>query len=348
MDILEFGTDKSGRKAHLFILKNQNGMKVSVTEYGAHIVSLEIPGVNGRTRDVILGYDSVSGYESDQCCIGATIGRNANRIKDAVFSINGKQYHLEKNENGNNSHSGSNGYQHRFWEVLDSGKNYVTFQLLSPDKDQGFPGAFRVKLTYSLTESNQVWIRFQGVSDQDTIVNMTNHSYFNLNGHESGNILDHKLRIDADYYSPVRDESWIPTGLRSRVAGTPLDFRMEKCIGTEITSDFEQLNIAHDYNHNYILNKEGCRIRRAAEVYCEKSRIKMTLDTNLPAVQLYTAGYMENIHGKYGNIYGKQQGFCLEAQYTPNAIHTPGEEQPLLKAGNRYDKTIIYGFSWKM
>lgn len=352
MEILDFGKSQSGRSAHLFVLENQNGMKISVTEYGAHLVSVEIPQKNGVARDVVLGYDDVSGYESDECCLGATIGRNANRIEGAAFFLNGIRYHLEPNENGNNSHSGPNGYQYRFWEVADTGTDFVTFSLFSPDGDQGFPGELQVHVIYSLTKNNQVRIHLEGVGNQDTLVNLTNHSYFNLNGHDAGTILDHKLQLNADSYTPVEDETWIPTGEHALVDDTPMDFRKEKCIGADIESDFSQLNIVHDYNHNYILKKSGhgnknaCEIEKLGEAYGNQSHIRMTAYTNLPAVQLYTAGYMERVSGKAGSVYGKQQGFCLEAQYTPNAVNLPKEEQPILKAGEKYDKTIIYEFSW--
>lgn len=351
MEILDFGKSQSGRSAHLFVLENENGMKISMTEYGAHLVSVEIPQKNA-TRDVVLGYDDVSGYESDECCLGATIGRNANRIELAAFFLNGMRYQLNPNENGNNSHSGPNGYQHRFWEVAGAGMDYVTFLLVSPDGDQGFPGELQIRVTYSLTKNNQIQIHMEGITDQDTVVNLTNHSYFNLNGHDAGTILDHKLVIHADFYTPVKDETWIPTGEHALVDDTPMDFRKGKCIGADIESDFEQLNIVHDYNHNYILKKSGpgkkngSEIEKLGEAYGNQSHIRMTAYTNLPAVQLYTAGYMEMVRGKAGSIYGKQQGFCLEAQYTPNAINLPKEVQPILKAGEKYDKTIIYEFSW--
>lgn len=358
MEILDFGKSQSGRDAHLFVLENRNGMKISVTDYGAHLVSVEIPQENGHTRDVVLGYDNVSGYESDECCLGATIGRNANRIAGAAFCLNGQHYKLVANDNGNNSHSGPNGYQFRFWDVADKGTDYVTLSLLSPDKDQGFPGELDIRVTYALTDKNQIIIHFEGTADQDTIVNMTNHSYFNLNGHNSGTILLHSLLICADTYSPVRDETWIPTGEHAKVAGTPMDFRTLKHIGKDIEADFDQMNIVHDYNHNYILNKCGrgmengfskqstCNIEKLGEALGDISHIKMTAYTNLPAVQLYTAGYMEHIEGKSGTIYRKQQGFCLEAQYAPNAINMPKEEQPILRVGEKYDKTIIYEFDF--
>jgi aldose 1-epimerase len=358
MEILDFGKGQSGKKAHLFVLENQNGMKISVTEYGAHLVSVEIPCENSITRDVVLGYDDVSGYEADQSCLGATIGRNANRIQGASFCLHEQRYKLEPNDNGNNSHSGSAGYQYRFWNVADHGMDFVTFSLLSPDGDQGFPGELQIWVTYSLTEHNQIVIHFEGITSRDTIVNMTNHSYFNLNGHDAGSILNHTLSICADIYTPVKDETWIPTGEHAAVAGTPMDFRRSKQIGEDIEADFDQLNIVHDYNHNYILNQccqgiessfsklSTCEMKKVGEACGDISHIRMTTYTDLPAVQLYTAGYMEDIRGKSGCVYHKQQGFCLEAQYTPNAINMPDEEQPLLKTSETYDKTIIYEFDF--
>lgn len=343
IEIRKFGCLEDGRQAYLYLLKKQN-MEVGLTDYGARLVSVKLPGADGVVRDIVLGYDNVRGYEKDKYCLGATIGRNANRIENAQFVLNGIQYRLSRNENNNNSHSGPDGYQSRLWETTETGPSSVTFRLNSPHMDQGFPGAFTVYTTYTLTDDNGILIQYRGASTADTVVNMTHHSYFNLSGHDSGPILDQYLQINASEYSPIGDSQCIPTGKHEKVEGTPMDFRQLKRIGRDISMDFRQLLLAGDYNHSFLLDKEKNRLGHMAEAYSEESGIRLKAYTDLPAMQLYTGVYLDNVHGKEGCIYGSRSGFCLEAQYTPNAINEEKEEKPVLMAEEYYEKTILYRF----
>lgn len=343
-----FGKTENGFETQLYILENIQGMEVGVTDYGARLVYVNVADRYGVYRDVVLGYDSVREYEKDRYCFGATIGRNANRIKLAEFRLNGKKYHLTKNEYENNNHSGPNGYEHRIWQVESVNNQSIRFSLVSPHLDQGFPGEFRISVTYLLTEENEIIIHFQGMSDQDTIVNMTHHSYFNLAGHASGDILGQYLQINAEKYSPVQDFQFIPTGEMVNVSNTPMDFRRFKKIGQDINSEFPQLRIAGDYNHNFILDKEEDTVGVLGEAYCQESGILMRVKSNLPAVQLYTGRFIQDITGRGGSRYSSRSGFCLEAQYTPNAVNEENVKKPILKAGDVYDKIISYQFQVKI
>ena len=271
-----FGTTKDGKEALLYTLSNKNGMEISVTDYGAHLVSVLVPDKDGKKRDVVLGFDSVTGYETDGSHFGATIGRNGNRIAGAAFELHGKTYQLAKNENNNNLHSGPDGYDYRLWNVEEADDSAVTFVLMSPDGDQGFPGNFEVSVTYTLTDENAVEIHYEGSCDQDTVVNMTNHSYFNLAGHDAGSIENQTLVLKAEQFSPVIDSASIPTGEHAPVQGTPMDFTSEKAIGAEIEADFEQLKLTGGYDHNFILDKavEGS-IELMAVASCKESGITM-------------------------------------------------------------------------
>lgn len=344
MEQIPFGITYMGKQSTLFIMKNNKGMEIAVTNYGARLVSVKIPTKDGHLVDVVLGYDSVEDYEKDPYCFGATIGRNANRISNARFVLNGCEYHLAQNEYRNNSHSGPNGYQTRLWEVQKIVGNSVKFSLISPHLDQGFPGKLVVSVIYMLTDSNEVRIRYEGISDADTVINMTHHSYFNLNGHDSGNVLNQYLKINTKNYSPIRDYQCIPTGVHEPVEGTPMDFLLLKKIGRDIDEDFEQLVFAGDYNHNFILNKRKNEMGNMVEAYSRESGILMRAYTDLPAMQLYTGVYIKEAAGKDGSVYGPRSGFCLEAQYTPNAINEEHEEKPIFKAGEKYDKTVVYQF----
>lgn len=341
----DFGKLKSGHMAQLYVLRNSHGMEAAVTDYGARLVHVKLPVIQGEIIDVVLGYDSAGEYEKDPYLFGATVGRNANRIKDAEFILNGSKYYLAKNENENNNHSGPDGYQSRVWKTDDVEGASVRFSLISPHLDQGFPGRFDVSVTYTLTESNELVIHYEGLSTQDTVVNMTHHSYFNLEGHGAGDILGQSLRLDADRYSPISDSQCIPYGICEKVKGTPMDFLTFKKIGRDIHNDFPQLKMAGDYNHSFIINKKETAMNIFAEAYSEKTGIYMAAETDLPAVQFYAGRFIGDTLGKGGSQYRSRSGFCLEAQYTPNAINEQDEEKPILRAGERYDKTIIYRFA---
>ena len=344
LTVRDFGKTKDGNTARLYVMKNEAGTTAAVCDYGAALVSVCVKGKDGRPVDVVLGFDDVSGYEEGGDSIGATVGRNANRIGGASVAIDGVTYELDKNDNGNNLHSGFSYYNKRMWEVTGSGDDHVTFCLHSPDGDQGYPGALDMHVTYSLDEDNSLTIHYESVPDKDTVINMTNHSYFNLNGHDSGDVLNHTVCLKAGHFSPVADSKSIPTGEHAAVAGTPMDFTKEKTIGQEIGADFEQLKLTGGYDHNFIIDKTEDGQQLFAIVKGDQTGIVMEAYTDLPAFQFYTGNFIDNVKGKEGAVYTNRTGFCLESQYIPNAINEEKEEKPVLKAGETYDTTTTYKF----
>ena len=340
-----FGRDRDGRDVSAYTITNSKGASITVIDFGAVLQSIKVPDQNGKLTDVALGYDEASAYEINRPHFGATIGRNGNRIEGGSFSLDGVDYQLLKNENDrNNLHSGPDGYEFRMWESeADPEKGSVTFSLLSPDGDQGFPGEFRVSVTYTLTEDNAVRIRYEGSCDRTTVANMTNHSYFNLNGHDSGSIMGHVLQINADEFVPV-DEYSIPYGIVTPVEDTPFDFREPKAIGRDAGQADEQLEHTGGYDHNFALNGTGTR-----EVACavgDVSGITMKVITDLPGVQFYAGNMIDasGPAGKSGVNYRPHDGFCLETQYFPNSINVLAFESPKLPEGELYQTETVYQF----
>lgn len=342
LTVSEFGSLKNGQKVRLFTMENENGMSASVTEYGANLVNLNVPDKRGELKDVVLGYDDVTGYEKGTASFGATVGRNANRIGGAAFTISGITYELEKNDNGNNLHSGPDVYNKRMWEteVQEDGK--ITFMLYSPDGDQGYPGSLDMRVTYELTEENELQITYDAVPDQDTVINMTNHSYFNLNGHDSGDVLAHKVVLDADYFTRADAES-IPTGELVDVTGTPMDFRKARLIGEAIDADYEAIRFGGGYDHNWVLKNNG-KFGKVAQAEGDKSGIVMEVKTDLPGVQMYTANFLDGEPGKDGALYAKRSAVCFETQYFPDAVNKEEFESPVCKKGERYHTVTTYKF----
>ncbi|MDO4634045.1 MAG: aldose epimerase family protein [Eubacteriales bacterium] len=343
--ISDFGTLPDGRKAKLFTLANTHGMTIEVTDYGATLVAAVVPDAQGKSEDVILGYADVVDYTRFDGYLGAIIGRNGNRIGGASFMINGKKYQMEANENGNNLHSGPHGFDQVIWKAeTDEQALSVSFTHHSPDGDEGFPGNFDVTVTYTLTENNEIRIDYRGVCDQDTVANMTNHSYFNLDGHDSGSILDHTLWLDADAITAV-DAECIPTGELRPVEGTPFDFRKAKRIGDEIDADDEQIRMGGGYDHNFAL-RAGEGIRKIGEVVGGRSGRKMEVLTDCVGVQFYAGNFMdESSISKDGTPYHRRGGLCLETQFYPDAVNHENFASPILKAGETYHTTTIYRFS---
>ena len=340
-----FGTTKDGKEALLYTLSNKNGMEISVTDYGAHLVSVLVPDKDGKKRDVVLGFDSVTGYETDGSHFGATIGRNGNRIAGAAFELHGKTYQLAKNENNNNLHSGPDGYDYRLWNVEEADDSAVTFVLMSPDGDQGFPGNFEVSVTYTLTDENAVEIHYEGSCDQDTVVNMTNHSYFNLNG--EGDILGQKLRIYASNYLEGNNQT-CPTGAILPVADTPMDFTAGKLIGRDIDTGFAQTTmVGGGYDHCFVID----RARGSSQSICawatsEKTGISMKLYTTQPGIQLYTGNFLQDCPtpGKGGVPMQKYGGFALETQHYPCSPSHPEFPTTVLRAGKVFRATTTLRF----
>jgi aldose 1-epimerase len=342
-----FGVTKKGEKVTLYRITNPNGMIAEVIDYGAILKSLFVPDRNGKTADVVLGFDDLASYQVNPSFFGSTIGRNANRIAGAQFCINGELYTLAKNDNGhNNLHSDfETCFNKKMFtaEVLED-ENAVKFSLESPDMDQGFPGNLKADVIYRLTENNGLEIEYFAVSDKDTVYNPTNHSYFNLKGHDSGSAMSHKLWINAKEYTPADNES-IPTGELATVAGTPFDFTTAIVIGDRINDDFEQLRFGGGYDHNFVLDKAKGKLEQIAVLSEEESGRRMSVYTDLPGVQFYAGNFIVNQTGKGGVKYSRRCGVCLETQYFPNSINEKNFESPLLKAGEEFHSITKYVFS---
>lgn len=340
-----FGSTSKKEEAVLYTLTNENGMSASITNYGAALVKLNVPDKEGKLRDLVLGYDDVTGYEKGGGSFGAPVGRNANRIGGAVITIQDKTYELEKNDNGNNLHSGTNYYNKRIWNVGEKTDSKIEFVLHSPDGDQGYPGTLDMHVTYELTEDNELRLIYDAVPDQDTIINMTNHSYFNLDGHDSGNVLKELVTLDADYFTRADAQS-IPTGELVDVTGTPMDFRMPRALGEAIDADYEAVRLGKGYDHNWVLKNNG-KFDKVAQAVSEKSGIVMEVWTDLPGMQMYTANFLDNEHGKNGAVYGIRDAVCFETQYFPDAVHHENFASPICKKGMPYHTVTSYKFETK-
>lgn len=340
-----FGITWDGKEASLYRIKNANGMEMAITDYGAAVVSLWVADKDGRLRDVVLGYDSVREYESHWNYLGAIVGRNCNRIEGAKIELDGVTYDLEKNDvGGNNLHSGFHGWNSRIWEVKEHGENKITFTMNSPHLDQGFPGKLSMDVTYEVTDDNTMKVSYYGVPDKKTIINMTSHCYFNLNGQESGDVLEQELMIRASHYTPLKEKASIPTGEIAAVEGTPFDFRVAKPIGQDIHSEFPQVRDCKGYDHNFVLDKTKEGQELVASACAKESGIHMEVYTDRMGLQLYTANGMQGMIGKNGVEYPTHGAFCLEAQYFPNAINEPNFASPIVDAGEVYESSTSYHF----
>lgn len=342
-----FGVISEGQEAHLYRLQNAGGAYIEVTDYGACLVKVVVPDRNGVLTDVVLGYDTVGEYEKGSAHFGAVVGRNCNRIEKARVEIGGKVYQLAANNGENNLHSGPKCFEYRLWEEVkvDPENNSVTFGLSSPDGDQGYPGNFRVQVTYGFSSENEVSIQYTGSSDAETIANMTNHSYFNLNGHDQGRICDHLVTLNAHGFTPVKDSGAIPTGEIRPVEGTVLDFTEEKMIGQDIEADEEQIRFGGGFDHNFVCDHyQKGESRVIARVRGPKRGITMEVRSDLPGVQFYTGNFIREQAGKNGCTYHWRDGLCLETQYFPNSINDEHFESPLLEAGSVYRTMTVYRF----
>lgn len=348
IEMSSFGRDLDGNTVRLFTISNSNGLTAKITNFGAVLVSLLVPDKNGKIDDVVLGFDTLEKYfNNDVCYFGSTVGRNSNRIKNANFVLNGVTYNLDKNERGKNDlHSGFSPYNNRLWDYsINEENNSVSFTLLSPDMDQGFPGEFNISVTYSLDNDNNLKIEYTGVSSKDTIANMTNHSYFNLSGHNSGTAINQELYINADKYVEVDDEL-IPTGLLKDVENTPMDFRKPTKIGLRINDNFKQFEYTGGYDHSFVVNKSNPGIEKIAVLSDKQSGRTMEVYTDSVGVQFYSGNFIENnkILGKENCSYKNRCGICLETGFLPDSMNQPSFGSPVLKAGNTYNTTTIYKF----
>ncbi len=338
-----FGVTADGTEMYLYTLKNSRGMKAEVTNFGANLVHLFVPDAKGEVADVVLGYDELKGYMVNDSFFGATIGPSANRIGGASFEIDGVSYSLAKNNGENNLHSDASlGYHKQVWDV-EEGDNSITFTVKDTDGNMGFPGNKVLSLTYTLDEENALTLKYHGISDKKTVLNPTNHTYFNLDGHGAGSIEGHTVQLKADYYTPTTPDS-IPTGEIAAVKGTPMDLTEGKVVGAEIDADFEQLVWAGGYDHNWIINDWDGTLRKFAVVEGPVSGRKMVAYTSLPGVQFYAGNFISPVEGKAGVMYDKRSGLCLETQYYPNSINIPAFPSCVYGEGREYDSVTVYKF----
>ena len=341
-----FGITPEGKQASLYTLQNSNGMTAKITDYGANLVSLLVPDEEGRFEDVVLGYGQLEGYFVNPAWLGSTVGRNSNRIKDAEVTIDGITFQLEKNDGENNLHGSSDGYNKKLWDasIFDGEEPSLKLSYRSPDGEQGFPGNLKVEITFTLTNSNELKITYSGVSDKDTVFNMTNHSYFNLSGHKSGDVCAHELWLASEAFTPVVNSASIPTGEIASVYETPMDFTKRKPIGRDIEADYEQLVFGDGYDHNWVLNNNG-KVEKVAMLWDPASGRTMEVFTDCPGIQVYTGNFLnEKEFVKEGAIYGKRHAVCLETQYFPDAMHHENFQSPIIKAGEKAVSTTIYKF----
>lgn len=340
-----FQTEKG--QAVLYTMKNSRGMEVEVSSFGAAVAAVRVPDREGRFADVVLAYDGPEGYVGRKNFFGVAVGRCANRIKGAAFTLNGNHYQLNKNEGENQLHGGPAGFDVKFWDCSVIESRYgqaLRLTYTSPDGEENYPGTLHVKLTYSLSEQNELILHYDAVSDADTLCNLTNHSYFNLAGHDSGDILGQEVKIYASRFTETDGES-IPTGRELPVAGTPMDFREFRPVGERIDAPFGQIQLAGGYDHNFVLDHAAGEMGLCAEVRDPVSGRHMTCLTDCPDVQFYTGNAIDGaIPGKGGVHYARRAGLCLETQFAPDAIHHPEWNSPVLKAGQRYERTTVYRF----
>lgn len=334
-----FGTLPSGEAAFLYTI-SCGRLTASVTNYGATLVSLLVPDSSGVLADVVLGYDDCNGYRLNGGCLGATVGRNANRIKNAAFSLGEKDYHLTPNQGKNNLHSGLDYYYTRLWDVASLTESAITLELHSPHGDQGFPGNAVIRVTYALTPDSSLHIAYDGLCDRDTVFNMTNHSYFNLAGHQRTEVaMDQVLTLPGRFFTPADSES-IPTGEKRDVAGTPMDFRTPKAISRDIGLDYVPLHLQNGYDHNWEVFCNPCAL--LADPASGRS---MSVSTDCPGIQVYSGNFLDAV-GKGGVHYGKRSGVALETQFYPDSVHHPEWPQPFVKAGEPYHSETVYRFFW--
>ena len=336
----KFGILPDGTEATLYTIR-KGPITATVTDYGAHLVSLLVPDKDGNVADVVLGFDDSNGYRTGNGgFLGAIVGRNANRIKDSSFLLGDTKVRLTPNEGANNLHSGPNCFYTRMWQLVSHHEDSVKLKLISPKGDQGFPGNAEIYVTYALKGDKGLHIIYDAVADQDTVFNLTNHSYFNLAGHEkTDKAMAHELIMPARFFNPD-DADNIPTGELRDVAGSPMDFRTPRVIGKDIEEAYEPLIFQGGYDHNFEVFCNPCAILVDPE-----SGREMSVHTDCPGVQLYAGNFLNEV-GKGGTVYGKRTGIALETQFYPDSVHHPEWPQPFVKAGQKYHSETVYKFAW--
>lgn len=339
----------NGKQADLFVLKNKNGMTVGITNYGGRIVSLLVPDKNGKFRDVSIGYKSVDDYiNANEAYFGASIGRYGNRIAKGKFTLDGKEYTLPINNGPNSLHGGKKGFESKVWDAKQINDSTLELSYLSKDGEEGYPGNLQTKIVFHLTPDNELNLSYEAHTDKRTVVNLTNHCYFNLNGEGSGTILDHLLQIEADRYTPV-DDTLIPTGKIEAVAGTPFDFTKLTAIGARINEASEQLKTGKGYDHNFVLRKgETADMKLAAKAIGNDSGIVLEVLTQEPGLQFYSGNFMNSENTlKSGAKDDFRTAFCLETQHYPNSPNVTSFPSTVLNPGDTYSTKSAYRFSVK-
>ena len=343
-----FGT-QDGRQVNLYTLTNSHGVEIKAMNYGGIIISIKVPDRKGQIADIVLGHDKLEGYIPNPPYFGAIVGRYANRIANGEFTLDGKTYHLPKNDGPNTLHGGTDKtFNKVVWDAEPlKGKTGVAFSYLSHDRDDGFPGNLHMKVTYTLTDSNELVIDYEATTDKATPINVSQHSYFNLKGQGDGDILDHEIMINADRFTPV-DKNLIPTGELRPVKGTPFDFTKSTRIGSRIDNNYEQLVLGHGYDHNFVLNRKGSGMVLAARVYEPTTGRVLEVSTTQPGVQFYTGNFLDGtITGKDNKVYKRRYGFCLETQHFPDSPNHPSFPNTILKPGEKFHQTTVFKFSAK-
>ncbi len=343
----DFQTGVNGEATDLYVLKNSNGMEITITNYGGVIVSVMVPDKDGVMQDVVLGFDNVEDYATIDNNFGATIGRYGNRIANGKITVDGVEYELPQNNYGHTLHGGPNGFDTKVFKAEQPNDQSVVMTYLSPDGEEGFPGNLDVKVTMTLTDDNAIDIQYEATTDKETVCNLTNHSYFNLSGNPSNTILDNILTINADSFTPV-DDTFMTTGAIDPVEGTPMDFRTPTAVGERIDNDFDQLENGKGYDHNWVLNTKGDVSQVAATVYSPKTGIQLDVYTSEPGLQIYAGNFLDGtVTGKKGITYNHRTAICLESQKYPDSPNKPEWPQPYLKPGEKYTSRCIYKFSVK-
>ena len=342
-----FGTLQNGENIYSYTLTNKNGMSATIINYGATVVKLKVPDKNSKIEDVILGYDSLSSYVKGASFFGGIVGRYGNRIAKGKFTLDGKEYQLPINNGVNSLHGGTIGFNKRVWEAKEISGPALQLTYVSPDGEEGYPGTLTLSVTYSLTDNNGLKIDYIATTDKPTILNPTNHCYFNLTGDPNNTILYHVLMINADKFTPV-DSTLIPTGQLEDVANTPLDFTKPTEIGKRINEDFQQLKFAGGYDHNWVLNNYNGSVREAATLYDSASGILLKVLTDQPGIQFYSGNFLDGKdRGKDGIYYKFRTGLCLECQHFPDSPNEKNFPSVVLRPGETYTQTTVYEFSVK-
>jgi aldose 1-epimerase len=334
----------------LYTLTNSNGVEVRAMNYGGIILSIRVPDRKGQLGDIVLGHESLEGYIPNPPFQGAVVGRYANRIANGTFTLDGKKYELPKNDGPNTLHGGLKGFDKVVWDGEPlKGKNGVTFSYLSKDGEEGFPGNLKVKVTYTLTDSNELVIDYEASTDKATPINLSQHTYFNLAGEGTSDILIHELMLNADRFTPV-DKNLIPTGELRPVKGTPFDFTTPTKIGARIDDNYEQLVLGRGYDHNFVINRKSNDngLVLAARVYEPTSGRVLEVSTTEPGVQFYSGNFLDgSVTGKQGHVYKRRYGFCLETQHYPDSPNHPDFPTTILKPGETFRSQTVFKFSAK-